>query len=138
MPAVAPCGAPASEQRAAAQTYRSVKSLDDVRAAMTAATAAGKPVMLEFYADWAPFCQVMHREVFPDARVQTLLAKLVWLRADVTANDATDKALLKPFGVTGVPQILFFRRDGQQRKDLLLAGYSKPEDLVQRLEQALR
>jgi thiol:disulfide interchange protein DsbD len=101
MPAVAPCGAPASEQRAAAQTYRSVKSLDDVR-------------------------------------VQTLLAKVVWLRADVTANDATDKALLKPFGVTGVPQILFFRRDGQQRKDLLLAGYSKPEDLVQRLEQALR
>ena len=51
---------------------------------LAAAKAAGRPVMLDFYADWCVSCKEMEAWTFTDAGVQAALSNTVWLQADVT------------------------------------------------------
>ncbi len=81
--------------------FQRIKSLEDLNAAVAAANAQGKTVMLDFYADWCVSCKEMEHYTFPKPEVQAALANTVWLQADVTKNDATDKALLTHFGIVG-------------------------------------
>jgi thiol:disulfide interchange protein DsbD len=83
----------------------------------------GKPVMLDFYADWCVSCKEMEKLTFTDAGVQRLLADTVLLQADVTANDTDDKALLKRFGLFGPPGIILFDRRGREIPASRIIGY---------------
>ena len=67
--------------------FQRIKSVEDLNAQVAAATAAGKTVMLDFYADWCVSCKEMENYTFPHAEVRNALANTVWLQADVTAND---------------------------------------------------
>ncbi len=89
--------------------------------------AEGRPVMLDFYADWCVSCKEMERFTFSDARVQAALGDTLLLRADVTANDDEDKALLKRFGLFGPPAILFFDTTAHEYAPLRVIGYQKTE-----------
>ena len=81
--------------------------------------------MLDFYADWCVSCKEMEKYVFTAARRCTpRLRDYVLLQADVTANDATDQALMQRFGIIGPPMSLFFR-DGQERRGLRLTGFEE-------------
>ena len=63
------------------QAVRSVEELDSVL------HSAGRPVMLDFYADWCVSCKEMERFTFTDAAVQKRLAGALLLKADITANN---------------------------------------------------
>jgi len=80
-------------------------------------------VMLDFYADWCVSCKEMEKYTFTDAGVQRALRDAILLRADVTANDATDQALLARFGIYGPPTIAFFGRDGKEEKSYRVVGF---------------
>ena len=77
-----------------------VRSVDELDAALR---TAGRPVMLDFYADWCVSCKEMERFTFTDPAVQEKLAGALLLKADVTANNADDRALLKRFSLFGPP-----------------------------------
>ena len=87
------------------------------------AQAGGKSVMLDFYADWCVSCKEMERFAFSDARVQAKLKNTLLLQADVTANNADDKALLKRFALFGPPAILFFDKAGREQGEQRVTGY---------------
>jgi thiol:disulfide interchange protein DsbD len=87
------------------------------------AQAAGKTVMLDFYADWCVSCKEMERFTFSDASVQAKLKDTLLLQADVTANDADDKALLQRFQLFGPPATLFFDKQGEEIADSRVVGY---------------
>lgn len=92
-----------------------------------AVAAAGKPVMLDFYADWCVSCKEMERLTFQDADVKKSFAGMLLLQADVTANSADDRELLKRFGLFGPPGIIFFDRRGNEIQGSRVVGY-KPAD----------
>ena len=94
---------------------------------MAGAQAAGRPVMLDFYADWCVSCKEMEKYTFPDPGVRSALANAVLLQADVTANDADDKALMTRFEIYGPPTIAFYGRDGVERKNFRLVGFVPAE-----------
>jgi thiol:disulfide interchange protein DsbD len=83
----------------------------------------GMPVMLDFYADWCVSCKEMERFTFSDAGVKKRLAKFVLLKADVTANNEDDKALLRRFSLFGPPGIIFFNGQGHEIKGLRVIGF---------------
>lgn len=122
---------------AAELPFHKIKSLDDLQHAVADAKAQGKPVLLDFYADWCVSCKEMERYTFTDSTVQSALHDAVLLRADVTANDADDKALLQHFGIFGPPTIALYGTDGQERHNFRVVGYMKAADFAALLQQAL-
>jgi thiol:disulfide interchange protein DsbD len=100
--------------------------------------AAGRPAMLDFYADWCVSCKEMERFTFSDPAVQARLSGMLVLQADVTANNADDKALLKRFRLFGPPGIVFFDARGREIDGLRVIGYQPPDKFGQVLEAALR
>ncbi|MEO6409596.1 MAG: protein-disulfide reductase DsbD [Burkholderiaceae bacterium] len=112
------------------QPVRSTAELDAVLA------SAGRPVMLDFYADWCVSCKEMERYTFSDPAVRSRLAKAVLLKADVTANNAKDRELLKRFQLFGPPGTLFFGARGQEISGTRVIGYQTAARFAQTLEAA--
>ncbi|KFZ29300.1 hypothetical protein IDAT_04575 [Pseudidiomarina atlantica] len=99
------------------------------------ATAAPQQlVMLDLYADWCVACKEFERYTFSDPAVQQALSDAVVLQADVTANNASNRALLEEYQVLGLPTILFFQ-DGELLPQARIAGFLSAEDFVEHLEQ---
>ncbi len=96
----------------------------------------GKPVMLDFYADWCVSCKEMEALTFSDARVKPRLGAMLLLQADVTANTAEHKALLKRFSLFGPPGIIFFDDGGRELKGLRVIGYQNAERFLRTLDLA--
>ena len=96
---------------------------------------AGKPVMLDFYADWCVSCKEMETQTFTDPAVRARMARAVLLRADVTANNADDRALLKRFGLFGPPGIIFFDARGAESTTRVI-GFQNAERFGQSLAAA--
>ncbi len=117
-------------------SFRTIKTIADLESAVAAASAAGKPVMLDFYADWCVSCKEMERYTFPDPGVQAALAGAVLLKADVTKNDADDQALLERFEIFGPPTIAFFGADGRERKNFRLVGFTPAESFREHVRAA--
>jgi thiol:disulfide interchange protein DsbD len=98
--------------------------------------APGKPVMLDFYADWCVSCKEMEALTFSDARVKPKMAGMLLLQVDVTANTEEHKALLKRFRLFGPPGIIFFDPKGVELKGLRVIGYQNAERFLKTLELA--
>ncbi len=117
--------------------FRRIKSVDDLQREVAAASAAGKPVMLDFYADWCVSCKEMERYTFSDPEVINALSGVVLLQADVTDNDETDQALMQGhFGVPGPPSIMFYGRDGIERKNYRVVGFMPADQFASHVRQA--
>lgn len=121
---------PAAAAEADALSFAPVRSSAQLDAALK---SAGKPSMLDFYADWCVSCKEMEKFTFSDPRVQARLAQLGLLRADVTANSPDDQALLKRFGLFGPPGIIFFDANGQEV--LRVVGYENADKFLARLDR---
>ena len=98
--------------------------------------APGKPVMLDFYADWCVSCKEMEALTFSDARVKPRMERMLLLQADVTANTPEHKALLKRFHLFGPPGIVFFDAQGRELQGLRVIGYQNAERFLRTLELA--
>jgi thioredoxin:protein disulfide reductase len=116
--------------------FRTIKSVEDLDKAVAEASAAGKPVLFDFYADWCVSCKEMEHLTFPKPEVQQALAGYVLLKADVTANDDTDQALLKHFSLFGPPATIFFGKDGKERRGLRLIGFEDAAGFATRAGKA--
>ena len=107
--------------------FERVRSLGELEARIA---SAGKPVMLDFYADWCVSCKEMERFTFSDARVQDKLSGWLLLQADVTANSAEDKELLTRFRLFGPPGIIFFDPVGQELAGVRVVGFQKADEFL--------
>jgi thiol:disulfide interchange protein DsbD len=99
-----------------------------------AVKTAAQPAMLDFYADWCVSCKEMEKFTFSDPRVHAKLQQLHLLRADVTANNTDDQALLKRFNLFGPPGIIFFDRGGKEV--LRVVGYEPADVFLRSLDRA--
>jgi thiol:disulfide interchange protein DsbD len=123
-------GASVSQEKQPALAFDTIKSVGDLDRRVAAASAAGRPVMLDFYADWCTSCKEMERYTFSDRTVQAALSNAVLLHADVTRNDADDQALLRHFGIFGPPTIAFYGPNGEERRNFRVVGYMRAAEFA--------
>jgi thiol:disulfide interchange protein DsbD len=114
--------------------FQRISSVADLDARIR--EAAGKPVMLDFYADWCVSCKEMERFTFSDERVKARFKDMLLLQADVTANTAEHAALLKRFRLFGPPGIIFFDREGRELTALRVIGFQPADRFTAVLDQA--
>lgn len=92
----------------------------DLPAALAA--ARGRPVLLEFWAEWCPSCLKWKQEVFSRSDVRTTLAPVVLLQVDATEMAPEVQALLDRHGLAGLPALLVYDRQGREQPALRLLG----------------
>lgn len=119
-------------------SFKRIKSTEDLTREIAAATAAGKYVMLDFYADWCTYCKQFEDYVFSNKEVQTLLKDFVLLQADVTANDDQDQALNKFTGVQAPPAILFFNKEGKEIRKYRIVGNMDAETFIKHVKLIIK
>jgi thiol:disulfide interchange protein DsbD len=120
-----------------AAEWQTVDGRDGLALALTEAGAAGRPVVLDFYADWCIACKVMERNVFTAPDVQTRLARFALLRADVTENDEADQALLESLGLFGPPSLVFFDAQGDELRRYRIQGEMDRQRFLEHLDRVL-
>ncbi|MES2460527.1 MAG: thioredoxin family protein, partial [Armatimonadota bacterium] len=103
--------------------------------AVAKAKAAGKPVVIDFTADWCVNCKQIEKEVFEQPAVAERLSReVVTLRADLTKwADPASAALQKEFGFGALPTIVLLDKDGKENKALRITGRLSVADFEKRL-----
>ena len=114
--------------------FKQVKGVDELTAAIQQAASEGKPVMLDFYADWCISCKEMEAFTFSNKNVQKSLENFVFLQSDVTDNDEQDQALLKELGLFGPPAILFYDPAGNELRNYRVVGFMDAPKFASHIE----
>jgi thiol:disulfide interchange protein DsbD len=96
-----------------------------------------QPVMLDFYADWCVSCREMERFTFTDPGVAQRMSGMLLVQADVTANNADDRALLKRFRLFGPPGIMFFEPGGKELPEARVVGFQDAKRFTESLDKVL-
>jgi thioredoxin:protein disulfide reductase len=116
-----------------ATAFSAVQTSQNLDQALAQAAEEGKPVMLDFYADWCTACISLEKGVFTDPKVAEQLTKLVLLKVDLTDYNEATQALMARYQVYGPPALIFFDAQGQQQPTLRVDGQISPDKLSERL-----
>jgi thiol:disulfide interchange protein DsbD len=113
--------------------FKRIESLGELTEILNQAKQNQQTVMLDFYADWCISCKELERFVFSNAQVLSNMQGVIALKADVTQNNAQDKALMAHFNVIGPPAILFFTQ-GKENRTQRIVGEIGAQDFINRLK----
>lgn len=120
--------------REPALSYSAVVDLRDLEHRLSEARNEGKPVFLNFTADWCVTCKEIEREVLSAPEVQARLRDLVLIRADVTAYDAGNRELMRAFDVVGPPTLLFLDPAAREVAEARIVGQIDVEGFLAKLD----
>ncbi|NVJ57520.1 MAG: protein-disulfide reductase DsbD [Vibrionaceae bacterium] len=123
---------PAAKQQASIEFIR-VSTATELESQLEQAKLAGKPVMLDFYADWCVACKEFEKYTFHETNVEGKLKNFVLLQADVTKNTPQDIELLKQMNVLGLPTIEFWNAKGEHIPNARITGFMPAERFLEHL-----
>jgi thiol:disulfide interchange protein DsbD len=125
-----------SAQRTSSLAWTRVESPSQLDAVL--AGVHGRPVVLDFYADWCVSCLEMERFTFTDPRVEAALAGFQLVRVDVTANSDNAKTLLKHFHLFGPPATIFLDDQGREIVGAHVIGFESADRFLTSLARVAR
>lgn len=100
------------------------------------AKAEGKPVIIDFYADWCTACIEMELKTFSNDQIQAIKDQFVWIKYDATDTSTEGfKALQKKYEIPGLPWFVFYSANGEHLSGLTLAGFENADKFLERLEK---
>ncbi|WP_415860700.1 protein-disulfide reductase DsbD [Vibrio metschnikovii] len=118
--------------------FQPIKTVEQLNQALLDAKAAGKPVMLDFYADWCVACKEFERYTFHQPTVEAQLKNFVLLQVDVTRSEPEDFELLQHLQVLGLPTIDFWDEQGNRLPQARITGFMAEHPFLAHLEKFQR
>ncbi len=122
-------GAGGARERARAATFAWQHDLD---AAVALARAEGKPMIIDFWADWCTACKELDRNVWADPRVRAEASGFVALKLDGTDGSDRFNSIVDRFGIVGLPTVVLLDRQGREAPDRVL-GAVPADEMIARL-----
>jgi thiol:disulfide interchange protein DsbD len=120
----------------AAQAQPGINWVRTEAEALELAKSTGKPVMIDFTAEWCAACHEMEKYTYTDARVIAAAEGFVPAMLDCTkSGDPVVDAVQKKYGVTGLPTVVFVMPDGRRLGGTV--GFVEAEDFVKEMQAAL-
>ncbi len=116
--------------------FKVIGSIEALQPYFEEAKRTGKPLLLDFYADWCISCKEMEIKTFQNAAVAKKMQDFILVQADVTRNTAEHQALLKQYGLFGPPGILLFNPAGEEQINQRVVGFMPPDRFLLRLNAA--
>ncbi|MBA5764327.1 protein-disulfide reductase DsbD [Vibrio sp. 404] len=111
-----------------------VSTVEDLEQQLSSAKLAGKPVMLDYYADWCVACKEFEKYTFHTPEVEAKLQNFILLQADVTKNEMKDIALLQKLNVLGLPTIEFWDSTGKHVVNARVTGFMDAPAFIEHLD----
>jgi thiol:disulfide interchange protein DsbD len=110
-------------------------SPEEFEKVLVAARAAGKPVLVDFFADWCAACKELDRETYPAPEVITEAERFFSIKIDATNSEDALDALMERFGVQGLPTVAFVSSGGEILQNPRVTGFLKPEPFAEELKK---
>jgi thiol:disulfide interchange protein DsbD len=110
-------------------------STDEFEKVLAAARSEGKPVMIDFYADWCAACKELDRETYPAMEVITESGRFLNIKIDATNSEDALDMLMDRFGVQGLPTVAFVSSKGEILKDPRVTGFLEPRPFAAELKK---
>ncbi|WP_070969848.1 protein-disulfide reductase DsbD [Vibrio sonorensis] len=127
--------APQQETAESKISFVYIETVSELEQQLQLAKLSGKPVMLDFYADWCVACKEFEKYTFHQANVEQKLSSFVLIQADVTKNRPQDIELLQSLNVLGLPTIEFWDASGQHIPTARITGFMPAEPFLAHLQQ---
>ncbi|UCB50028.1 MAG: thioredoxin family protein [Deltaproteobacteria bacterium] len=102
---------------------------------LSEARQSGKPAIIDFYADWCAPCRELDEVTFHDPQiVHQAKRDFVMIKVDLTRKgNPVHEALLRQYGIKGVPTVVFLDRQGDERRDLRLVDFLPADQFLIRM-----
>jgi thiol:disulfide interchange protein DsbD len=121
----------------AAKVAPEIAWLTDEVAALAQSKATGKPMLVDFGAQWCSACMELEHRTYTDPEVRAHVSKyFVPFKVDATDDTETVLALEKKYGVLGLPLVTVVDKDGHQLDSPKISGFMKPEQFLAELAKA--
>ena len=101
------------------------------------ARKSGKPIMVDFWAEWCGWCDRLNRTTYLEADVVRKAQDFVAVKID-TEGSKKEREITFRYDVTSLPTILFLSPEGRQlrRVNSFQSGYQFPFTMQEALETA--
>ncbi|RMR61670.1 Thiol:disulfide interchange protein DsbD [Pseudomonas cichorii] len=116
--------------------WQTITTSAELERALSEARNTGKPLLLDWYADWCISCKVIEHEVLPDPGVVEKLAGYSLIRFDMTDSNAEQRALLDRYKLFGPPALLFFSKSGEELENVRVIGEIDAPAFIERINRA--
>lgn len=124
-------GAGAADARARAAS--GLAWMHDEAEAVALARREGRPLLVDFWADWCVACKELDKHVWSDPRVQDRASRFVALKLDGTDDSPAFQALVEKYGVLGMPTVIFVDDRGRESPARVI-GAIDAEEMLKYLE----
>ncbi len=104
--------------------------------ALAQAVKDGRPVIIDFWAEWCAACHELAENTFTDPRVRAMGGNFVLLKYDATKESPQLKQLKKKYSIQGLPTVIFYNAKGVWIDGLTLTQFENAEKFLQRMEKA--
>jgi thioredoxin:protein disulfide reductase len=91
----------------------------------------GRPVMIDFFAEWCAACKELDRETYPAPEVIAEAERFVNVKIDATHSDDALDALMERFGVEGLPTVAFVSSTGEILPKPRVTGFLAPRPFIE-------
>ena len=125
-----------SEKQLGDLKFKVIGTIEALQPFFEEAKRTGKPLLLDFYADWCISCKEMEIKTFANPAVAKKMQDFILVQADVTSNTAAHQALLKRYVLFGPPGILLFNPAGEEQANQRVVGFMPPDRFLLRLNAA--
>lgn len=126
---------PLEHRKDSGRSYTPLKKASLANIKQRIKEAKGRPVMLEFYADWCTSCTVMELTTLANPKVKSALSHVTTIKINLTQNTFETQKIMSHFKVIAPPAFIFFDSNGIMAPKATLFGEVGTEEFMQALSR---